>query len=173
MSGVEFDKVIQELNRRFAAPLPEFYKRRIIVWIDAEQEFMDKLDDITVSGAKVVALTGSNNFYVKKLLAVDDPASNYLVYRPFAYESDEDNWMLDIELYGEEFRADLVSIWMDEMGVPQNTKGEGYQYEVYWSSVPDGVDNSEKALTRGSSWWMRSFGNNRYHFVGPHGEIKQ
>ena len=116
---MDSEKIIQDLNRRFAAPLPEFYKRRIVVWIDEDQEFVDKLEEITVNGAKVVALTGTNNFYVKKLLAVDDPTSNYLVYRPFAYESDEDNWLLDVELYGEEFRADLVSMWMDEMGIPQ------------------------------------------------------
>lgn len=116
---MDAEKIIQDLNRRFAAPLPEFYKRRIVVWIDEDQEFVDKLDEITLGGAKIVALTGANNFYVKKLLAVDDPTSNYLVYRPFAYESDEDNWLLDIELYGEEFRADLVSMWMDEMGIPQ------------------------------------------------------
>ena len=116
---MDSEKIIQDLNRRFAAPLPEFYKRRIIVWIDEDQEFVDKLDEITLVRAKVVALNGTNNFYVKKLLAVDDPTSNYLVYRPFTYESDEDNWLLDIELYGEEFRADLVSMWMDEMGIPQ------------------------------------------------------
>ena len=116
---MDSEKIMQDLNRRFAAPLPEFYKRRIVVWIDEDQEFVDKLEEITVNGAKVVALTGANNFYVKKLLAVDDPTSNYLVYRPFAYESDEDNWLLDVELYGEEFRADLVSMWMDEMGIPQ------------------------------------------------------
>ena len=119
MNEMGSEKIIQDLNRRFAAPLPEFYKRLIVVWIDEDQEFVDKLDEITLSGAKIIALTGTNNFYVKKLLAVDDPTSNYLVYRPFAYESDEDNWLLDVELYGEEFRADLVSMWMDEMGIPQ------------------------------------------------------
>ena len=116
---MDIDTIIQELNRRFASPLPEFYKRRIIVWVDQNREFADKLDEITVNGAKIIVLTGTNNFHMKKLLAVDDPTSNYLVYRPFAYESDEDNWLLDIELYGEEFRADLVSMWMDEMGIPQ------------------------------------------------------
>lgn len=116
---METETIVQQLIRRFSAPLPEFYKRRIIVWIDEDREFVDKLDEIEINGAKVVALTGTNNFYVKKLLAVDDPTSNYLVYRPFAYESEEDNWFLDIELYGEEFRADLVSMWMDEMGIPQ------------------------------------------------------
>ena len=116
---MDAERIIQDLNRRFAAPLPEFYKRRIVFWYDEDQEFADKLDEITVNGAKIIALTGANNFYVKKLLAVDDPTGNYLVYSPLSYESEEDNWLLDMELYSEEFRADLVSMWMDEMGVPQ------------------------------------------------------
>lgn len=37
-------KVIQDLNRRFAASLPEFYQRRIIFWYDEDKEFEDKLE---------------------------------------------------------------------------------------------------------------------------------
>lgn len=59
---MDADKIIQDLNRRFAAPLPEFYKRRIVVWIDEDQEFVDKLDEITINGAKIVVLTGTNNY---------------------------------------------------------------------------------------------------------------
>ena len=116
---MDSEKIIQELNKMFAKPLKEFYKRRIIVWVDEDGEFADKLEDIQLNNAKIITLTGSNNFYVKKLLAVDDPTGNYLIYRPFAYEKDEDNWLLDVELYGEEFRADLISMWMDEMGIVQ------------------------------------------------------
>ena len=35
---MDTDKVIQDLNRRFAAPLPEFYQRRIIFWYDEDYE---------------------------------------------------------------------------------------------------------------------------------------
>ena len=41
---MDTDKVIQDLNRRFAAPLPEFYQRRIIFWNDEDKEFEDKLE---------------------------------------------------------------------------------------------------------------------------------
>ena len=116
---MDTEKIQHDLARRFAEPLPEFYKRRIIVWKDEDREFIDKLDEIQIDGVKVIALTGSNHFAVKKLLNKDDTESDYLVYCPIAYESQEDNWLLDIELYSEEFRADLISIWMDEMGVPQ------------------------------------------------------
>lgn len=115
---MDSEKIVQELNQRFAAPLPEFYKRRIVFWYDEDKEFEDKLDEIVLTNAKLIALTGTNNFEVKKLLGVDDITSNYLVYCPLAYDKPEDNWLIDIELYSEEFRADLISIWMDEMGMP-------------------------------------------------------
>lgn len=115
---MDADKIIQDLNRKFAAPLPEFYKRRIVIWYDEDREFEDQIDSLTITGAKILKLTGSNNFYAKKLLAVDDPTSSYLVYCPLSYETEEDDWLLDVELYGEEFRADQISMWMDEMQIP-------------------------------------------------------
>lgn len=115
---MDTDKVIQDLNRRFDAPLPEFYKRRIIFWHDEDREFEDKLDEVVLNNVKMVVLTGTNNFEMKKLLSFDDRLSNYLVYSPISYEKLEDNWLIDIELYSEEFRADLISIWMDEMSIP-------------------------------------------------------
>ena len=78
---MDTDKIIQDLNRRFAVFLPEFYQRRIIFWYDEDKEFEDKLDEVVLENAKFIALTGNNAFYVKKLLSVDDLTTNYLVYR--------------------------------------------------------------------------------------------
>ena len=119
MLSMDLNKIIRDLNTRFAAPLPEFYKRRIIFWYDEEKEFEDKLDEIPLENAKLLVLTGTNNFAAKKLLTVDDTTSNYLVYSPITYESKEDDWLLNIELYSEVFRADLVSIWLNEVDLPQ------------------------------------------------------
>lgn len=116
---MDSEKVIQDLNQRFAQPLPEFYKRRIIFWCDEEREFEDKLDEIVLRDAKLIALTGTNYFAAKKLLGVEDPTGNYVVYCSLSYEKPEDDWLLDIRLYSEEYRADLISNWMDEMGIPQ------------------------------------------------------
>ena len=65
MALPDSEKVIQELNRRFAEPLPEFYNRRIIFWYDEDKEFEDKIPEIELSDAKLVSLTGSNNFEIK------------------------------------------------------------------------------------------------------------
>ena len=93
-----------------ACTLPEFYQRRIIFWYNEDKEFGDKLDEVVLENANVIALTGNNTFSVKKLLSVDDLTTNYLVYSPLAYNRTDDNWLLDIELYSEEFRADLIFI---------------------------------------------------------------
>ena len=133
---MDTDKVIQDLNRRFAAPLPEFYQRRIIFWYDEDKEFEDKLDEVVLENAKVIALTGNNAFSVKKLLSVDDLTTNYLVYSPLAYNRPDDNWLLDVELYSEEFRADLISIWMDEMGLASNPamRKQVKNYRAYFNA---------------------------------------
>lgn len=117
---MDSETIVQDLNRRFNEPLPEFYKRRIIIWYDEDKEFEDKLEDIELFNAKLVILTGKNNFEVKKLIAVDDVTSNILIYNPISYENQDDNWLLDVELYSEEFRADLISMWIREMGLPSH-----------------------------------------------------
>lgn len=129
MALLDSEQVSQDLNRRFAAPLPEFYHRRIIFWKDDDREFEDKLPEITLENATLVALTGTNNFAVKKLLTVDDTTGNYLVYCPKPL-ADEENWLLPLELYSEEYRADLVSMWMDEMGM-ENTASLRKQVKAY------------------------------------------
>ena len=88
---MDTEKVVSELNKRFAQPLPPYYKRRVIFWLDEEREYADKLDDFELENAKLVQLTGSNLFTVKKLLGHDDPYGNYVVYCPVSYEKLEDN----------------------------------------------------------------------------------
>jgi len=114
------DMIKLRLAERFAAPLPEFHKRRIVFWHDENGEFVDQLDELeqALPGVTLVRLTGWNNFAVKKLLTADDLTGDYLVYSPIAYEKPQDNWLLDIELYsGEPFLADLVSMQMEELNI--------------------------------------------------------
>lgn len=112
---MNIEKTLQE---RFAAPLQENYKRRIIFWQDPEGEFSSLVDELCLDGVKILKLTGTNNFAAKMLLSETDTESNYLVYNPISYSDIRDNWLLDIELYSEEFRADLLSIRTQELKMP-------------------------------------------------------
>lgn len=66
---MDTEKVISDLNKRFAQPLPPYYKRRVIFWLDEEREYADQLDDsFELENATLVKLTGNNLFTVKSYL---------------------------------------------------------------------------------------------------------
>lgn len=115
---MDFADIIKELEKRFDRPLQEYYKRWIIFWQDPDGEFREEIAGLELANAKVLVLTGRNAFMAKKTLEHDDLTSNYLVYVPLAYEHLEDDWLLDLELASESFRADLISIWMNELQTP-------------------------------------------------------
>ena len=112
----------RSLKEKFAAPLADNYTRRIVFWKDPDGEFSDFIDELSIDDVKIIRLTGTNNFYAKQLLSETDTESDYLVYDPLSYSDIRDNWLLDIEMYSEEFRADLLSIRMQELDMPQNVQ---------------------------------------------------
>lgn len=113
------DKINRSLRERFAQPLKDCYVRRIIFWYDSEREFESMLDELDLPDVKLLRLTGDNFFEAKMLLSETDQTSNYLVYHPISMPHVWDDWLRDIELYSEEFRADLISMQMDELDIPQ------------------------------------------------------
>lgn len=114
---MDTDNVMLDLCRRFAAPLPEYYHRRVIFWQDEEREFDGRVEELVPENVRLLRLDRGNAFAVKRALH-EDAHSSFLVYCPLRYETLEDDWLLDARLYSEAFRADLVSIWMEEMGLP-------------------------------------------------------
>lgn len=110
------EDIKKELEQRFEQPLPEFYKRRIIFWNDEAKEFINEINELSLSNAKVLILSETNQFVSKKLLSNDDLDSNYLVYNPLSSDLEED-WFLDIKLYSEEYRSDITSRYMQEMNI--------------------------------------------------------
>ena len=50
------EDIKKELEQRFAEPLDEFYKRRIIFWNDEDGEFLDEVRSLSLSNAKVLVL---------------------------------------------------------------------------------------------------------------------
>ena len=136
MSKESIEKTLQS---RFAAPLKDYYKRRIIFWHDADGEFAEMVDELDLPDVKVLKLTGSNNFTAKKTLLADDVESNYLVYNPISYPSIKDNWLVDVELMSEEFRADLLSMRMQEFDIPSSN-----QFRKAMKNYTKFFDNKER-----------------------------
>lgn len=110
------EDIKKELEQRFAEPLEDFYKRRIIFWNDEDGDFKEEVADLELSNAKILMLDSTNQFESKKILSSDDQNSNYLVYNPLITDPEHD-WFLDIKLYSDEYRADQMSRWMQDMHI--------------------------------------------------------
>ncbi len=117
MAARDMERISEELARRFALPVADFYERRVIFWYDSAGEFAEKLEELALPGVKLLVLTGRNDFEAKRLLA-EDRESSYLVYDPRPEAGTEADWLLPVELFSEAFRADLVSLWMQELDLP-------------------------------------------------------
>lgn len=117
---MDLKEILKDLQKRFKEPYPEFYNRRIIFWMDSDREFEDEIDNLEIPDVKIIKMSENNKFRVKKLLSFDDQESDFLVYCPLIFNEKEDNWINDIMRYSEEFRADLVSIQINEMNLPDS-----------------------------------------------------
>lgn len=97
-----------------------FQEERIVFWNDPDREFVGYLTGSLFSpieGVNVIRLDQTGALDAKLKIERGEPDSKFLIYAP-AEEPDYDNdWLLDIRLYGRSFRADRASIVLDELGL--------------------------------------------------------
>lgn len=118
------------LNARFSEPLKEYYSRRVIVWKDEDGEFADEISQMTLDHARILVMQKDHLFEIRRQIEVDYANENLLIYCPFAFSKPEDNWLLDVFLYGEEFRADYWSLLFSEIHVENTHENREYARAV-------------------------------------------
>ncbi|WP_029421469.1 BREX-1 system phosphatase PglZ type A [Alicyclobacillus macrosporangiidus] len=108
--------VIDMLRQRFSQT---GMNRRIILWHDpdGEQNLADLEDALSSLGVRVWEWTRQNALRTKYQVEVADPDTPYLIYARFPRPDAQDDWLLDIRLYGEEFVADPVAIRLETLGI--------------------------------------------------------
>ena len=90
---------------------------RIVFWNDPDGEFVETLPSIMLEGVSVLQLDQMGALEAKIRIEQDDPTGRYLLYSPTEEPDYEDDWLLDIRLYGRSFRADRASIILQELGL--------------------------------------------------------
>ena len=90
---------------------------RIVFWNDPDGEFAGSLPDIALEGVEVLKLDEVGALEAKVRIEQEDPAGRYLLYSPAEEPDYEDDWLLDMRLYGRSFRADRASIILQELGL--------------------------------------------------------
>mgnify|MGYP000867571265 FL=1 len=114
MNLTEIKKILDEnINKEISYGR----KRNIVFWYDADDEFKDDINDLTIENSKIIHLNDNNRFYIKYLLEKEDTESNYLIYSPNPKPLPRENYLLDIEKYSNEFSTDKATVIMRDFGV--------------------------------------------------------
>ena len=90
---------------------------RIVFWNDPDGEFAGSLPGIALEGVEVLKLDEVGALEAKVRIEQEDPAGRYLLYSPAEEPDYENDWLLDMRLYGRSFRADRASIILRQLGL--------------------------------------------------------
>lgn len=110
--------VIELLKERITEE-KEKKTRAIIFWYDSnQQETVSSIQEELKDEDIIVRELSKNNFFKLKIeIEIENPNRSFLLYAPFSRPKDEENYILDILLYGSEFKADQVAIWSEQLGI--------------------------------------------------------
>ncbi len=101
----------------------KFNQTPILFWYDSELSFQETIIQLTSeldsAGVNVINMLSQSTLGVKKQIEIDKPDEKFLLYFNGNEPAKEDNWLLDIQLYSEQFYADASSMLLNELGINQ------------------------------------------------------
>lgn len=92
-----------------------FKQHRIIFWYDELEENKEALNEVALEGIEIIT-ADKNEFFIKYHVLREKPNTKFLLYFPYAKPSNDENWLLDIELSNFLFTTDQESIFLQELG---------------------------------------------------------
>lgn len=115
-------KIKQMFEERFSK-IPELpQKRHIIFWYDIDKSFKEIIDNLELKNVKILKSENKNGeeieiniFHIKYNLEFLDTERNFLIYSEYPRPINNENYLLDIELYSEFFEADKSSFIVEEL----------------------------------------------------------
>ena len=133
MRDMNIGQIESALHDIFDEQLKDGELRKIIFWVDKENEFTEEIGQLQINGVKVHPLTERNQFYTKYLLEEEDPTSSYLIYTNLELGV-EDNWLADTVLYSKTFYADKVSLILSDLQINPSLRAVIKKYERFFNN---------------------------------------
>lgn len=113
---MDSQRIEQALKDRFLA---DGY--RVVFWHDPEREFEETVPDLKLDGVSLLRLDEHPALAVKVRLEHEDPTGRYLLYAPCDPPAPDQDWLLDMRLYGGSFSADRASMLLSDLGLTQQS----------------------------------------------------
>lgn len=121
MEGAIYVDILQLLKERITNELHKkpHKPRTVVFWYDEQGEYtLDYLKEaLADQPIHVRALTRNNFFSLKIEIEIEKKHDSFLLYANFAKPVKEKNYLLDMELYGTEFKADTTALFAEQLQV--------------------------------------------------------
>ncbi|MDN3451663.1 BREX-1 system phosphatase PglZ type A [Planococcus sp. APC 3906] len=141
-------QIVSALSDIFNEPLKEEEQRKIVFWVDKDNEFTEEIESLIIEGVKIHILTDRNQFYTKHLLEEEDPISSYLIYTNLDLGV-EDNWLADTVMYSKTFYADRISLILSDLHIDASLRSTVKKYERFF--------NNKERFRKFSAFGIESF----------------
>ncbi len=99
----------------------QFQDHRVIFWYDSKEEFRDNLEELEISGVEKLEVK-ENEFEIKYKVSRENPQQKFLLYFAKEKPTNEDNWLLDLELAHHIFHTDREAMILQELGLDYHLK---------------------------------------------------
>ena len=104
--------------------------QRIVFWYDPGKEFLDVWSQLGLDGVNVMDLSRISPLEMKVRIELEDPQGKYLFYSAAEAPPFADDWLRDVRLYGNSFRADYASMVLRELDYPHSRLREHVRRRV-------------------------------------------
>ncbi|EGQ23767.1 PglZ domain protein [Sporosarcina newyorkensis 2681] len=130
---MNMNQIVSALQDIYKEPLSDGEQRKIVFWVDKDEEFIEEIGQLALDGVRVLTLSENNQFYMKYLLEEEDPTSSYMIYTNLELSS-EDNWLTDTVLYSKTFFADRISLILSELQIDPTLRAVIKKYEKFFNN---------------------------------------
>jgi uncharacterized protein (TIGR02687 family) len=149
---VNVEKTSQSILKKFSnSELKDYEKRKIVFWYDRDKtawdqekqapgEDLEEIIQVLNENSIKFHILDNNYFETKKLLEIEDPESNYLIYCPEKERAHEDNWLFDIQLYSSRFENSRISDIKSEFEIDGHELDDFFtKYEKFFGNQKERV----------------------------------
>jgi len=100
----------------------QFNRHRYIFWYDADGAMEDIAEGMEIDGVETLMLD-HNAFSLKyRIQTGEQPERGFLIYSKYLEPEPADNWLLDLQMEGMKFSADMASLYAAECNIPLELK---------------------------------------------------
>ncbi|MDD4821061.1 MAG: BREX-1 system phosphatase PglZ type A [Bacteroidales bacterium] len=122
------------INEKVQSALEKiFQQHRLVFWYDDKAEMTGLFEDIQISGIEKLKIE-NNEFTLKHRIVVEQPKQRFLLYQPAAKPADNENWLLDLLVSNYEFHTESSSLYLQELGLPQEYKELIQKHEEFFAN---------------------------------------